>query len=302
MGSIPGQKTHRLSWPVPSDCRVENGRLVVIPPDVRWYDPFDRTELPGEIAKLKPGDTKALREFVLRYGKFGYTSVMSAVQDYQPNPDVNALFDRSEPLDWIWAHANGVRLVLEGIRILIERDEGKAVKYLAGLLHPYLNPLPPSIDVPQVCGAAPQGEDMPYAVYEAPIGERDEAKQQRWILHAPRVSPLATVGYMVCDILTPNLALIRRAVDYDPEASSIRSTFVYDCLIQAVYQQLLETAEGGRIAECAECHALFIQTDARQHFCPPRFKERESRCALRYRQREWRQRRMREGGSKNGET
>jgi len=298
MESIPGKETHRLEWPVPSDCRVENGRLVVIRPDVRWYDPFDRKELPGEIAKLKPGDTKALREFVLRYGKFGYTAVVNAVQDY--HLDSEMLFDQSEPLDWIWAHANGVRLVLEGIRILHERDEGKAVRYLANLLHPYLNPPESTLAFAEVRRALPQGKDT--AVYEAPIGYREVVLPQRWMLHAPRVRPLATVGDMVCDILTPNLALNRREVYYDTETSSIRSTFVYDGMIQAVYQQLLETAEGGRIAECDECHALFIQTDARQHFCPPRFKEKESRCALRYRQREWRQRREQEGGFEGGQA
>ena len=297
MGSIQGQGTPRFEWPVPSDCWIEDGRLIVVPAVARLYDPFDRKELPGEIAKLKPGDPDGLREFVLRYGTFGYAPVVNAVEEYKPDPEL--LFDLSEPLDWIWAHANGIRLVMEGIRILHERDEGKAVKYLACLLHPDLD-LAESTLENEVYGAVPQGEDM--AVYEAPIGLREATLAQRWILRAPQVRPLATVGEIVGGILTANLALNRREVYYDAETGSIRSTFVYDAMIQAVYQQLLETAEGGRVEECDECHALFIQTDGRQHFCPPRFKEKESRCALRYRQREWRKRRRQEGGSKDGQA
>lgn len=303
MPVLPPEQAKELltpSWGVLEHHYIAHDKVVAEGQFIRWYNPMEARELPSEVYRLSYGDKKAVLEFVSRYGLLGRTELINA--SIFLGPDADPVLDNTEPLEWIWAHAHNVRLVMDGLRVLSTRDEREAASYLhrLALPQPALFDVFPPDQVEEVIRAhSPEG----VKIYGAIVGIREHVEPRQWrypdVMQIPAVE---VVGHIVGDILNENLALASRQVFFDPASHSIKSAFQYHALIQYVYQQLLETAEGGRIAECDECHALFIQTDGRQRFCPPRFKEKESRCALRYRQREWRQRRKQEGGSEDGQA
>ena len=63
-----------------------------------------------------------------------------------------------------------------------------------------------------------------------------------------------------------------------------------ETLLEAIYHQVAEAATGGRLAVCEsrDCGAIFLQTDARQQFCPPRYGQTKSTCMNRERVRNYR--------------
>ena len=67
-------------------------------------------------------------------------------------------------------------------------------------------------------------------------------------------------------------------------------------LIESIYTRVTDAITRGRLAQCADCGAVFIQTDERQRFCPPREGQVKSACMNRQRVR-----RYREKGRKGGQ-
>ncbi len=72
--------------------------------------PVSYNELPSQVAKLNNRKEKNLLKFFQAYGPFGYK---------QLNPYTS---EKGEPLDWIWAHAKGVYLLLELEKALRDSD------------------------------------------------------------------------------------------------------------------------------------------------------------------------------------
>src|SRR5438128_8502304 len=70
-------------WMVYQDYVVKDDHLCIAGHYQRSYNPVQQQELPGEIAKVQRGDTKALLQCARTYGMFGYFFL------YRPNHDEN---------------------------------------------------------------------------------------------------------------------------------------------------------------------------------------------------------------------
>jgi hypothetical protein len=88
-------------------------------------------------------------------------------------------------------------------------------------------------------------------------------------------------------ILNRNVSRIYRYVATD-EKGKDRSFFGFHAVIDVVYWHLANLIDGGIVKRCEadRCDGLFIQSDPRQRYCPKRFRQQESPCATRQRQRE----------------
>ncbi len=104
------------------------------------------------------------------------------------------------------------------------------------------------------------------------------------------VSPQDFVGKMLCDYLWINLRGVRRRVDYSHD-TGLRSLWGGNSLLESIYALVTDAATSGRLAQCAECGSTFVQTDERQHYCPPRDDHTKSTCMNRARVRRQRHKR-----------
>jgi hypothetical protein len=87
-------------------------------------------------------------------------------------------------------------------------------------------------------------------------------------------------------IINANLRGIYRYVSID-DSGKDRSFFGFSAPIEVVYWHLATVIDGGMVKRCEAqgCGGIFVQTDPRQRFCPKRWRQRESSCAMRQRQR-----------------
>ena len=88
----------------------------------RHYHPLEIQALSGELAALHEGDTDAVLQFAHNYGLLGYGCLKEPLQE----------ITESEPLSWIWAHAETARRVLKLLTLLLEQDQGLG-QYLASI-------------------------------------------------------------------------------------------------------------------------------------------------------------------------
>ena len=102
---------------------------------------------------------------------------------------------------------------------------------------------------------------------------------------------------MLEDYLWLNLRGVRRRVKF--VEGRLRSMWGGDSLLESIYTAVTDAATtGGRLAQCAaaDCGAVFIQTDERQRFCPPRGGQEKSACMNRERVRRYRKKNPPEEG------
>lgn len=249
-------------WRVAEDYVIQDRWLKEQGKDARLYFPAAHKELPSELAKLHEGDEKAVLDFARTYGALGYRCL---VKDHTlPNGD---------PLTWIWAHAGTVRLCLR----LLEGLQDKDTNHIPNRDH--LDNVLREIASPQ------WGQDAP----KARIAAGGKIGEAYWGL-APQsrgeFEDLAATIFK--DIVNKNLIGLSPRLVFNEQTNSWRQVFSFQALIQMVYWHLANYAAGGRLKRCeAEgCGSLFLQTDGRQRFCPPRLDaQAESPCAVRQRQR-----------------
>jgi len=84
-------------------------------------------------------------------------------------------------------------------------------------------------------------------------------------------------------LINPNIKGISRVLK--EVGGKDQSLLQFQALIEVAYWQLADVVDGGRVRRCeaSGCGAVFIQKDRRQRFCPPRFAQQESPCAIRER-------------------
>ena len=106
-----------------------------------------------------------------------------------------------------------------------------------------------------------------------------------------KVPPEDFVGGMLEDYLWINLRGVRRRVLYVD--GRVRSVWGGDSLLESIYTLVTDAVTGGRLAQCqaTDCGAIFLQTDERQQYCPPRDGQDKSTCMNRERVRRYRQHR-----------
>ena len=259
---------------------------------IREYAPMAARELPSAIYSLQEWDNEGLLDFARRYGQLGW----EALQDELDKTAV-PIMERLEKgllgdlVTWVWPHVRGIRLVMDGLRIIQEGDLQAGHRLLSALVVPADRWKSRETDLLREATRFLDEEMLarrPGArLLVAEVGILGNTLERQW-LYGEEDDILAKVGEVVTDIISENIRKVHRRSYFDPEDGKIKSYLFFEALIEAVYWQILDTAGGGEFRTCKECGAPFICTDRRQRFCPPRFMEQESRCALRHRQRKWR--------------
>ena len=226
---------------------IIEGHIRAIPPlkTRRHYFPMGSPSVLSEFARVTPGDERKCLAFVKRWGLLGYDDLATG----HPEPI-------GDPVEWIWAHVNGVRAALD-LRTATS-DEDRLAAYLEGLVGLKVG----------------QGRH----VVEWPKGfERATA-------------PLTVFGMIV----NPNLRGFHREVsDSAPSIEAAlgggryHNVFRWDALICVIYEHLADVLVGHTVRICVHCDWPFVPTHARQNFCPgswnPRLNKRErSLCEQRY--------------------
>lgn len=279
-----------FEWPLYEDYAI-NDNDVLVPRGKRIgsYSPFLRTELPTEIYKLRERDNKSLLDFARRYGTFGFYGARRAADIYEPLSKVDMMqipeeagpTDEADPLYWIWAHVHGVQLILDAVALLREKDEDGARRFLRRL---------------QPSSSVGKTTDPKFGRLAAMVGKLDtwEVLEVHYPLDAHPLLPVAKVAH---ELLQKNLRGIIRQPRFNPKTYQLESRFCCLSMIQAAYWHLINMAEGGNLLLCAACQTPFLQTDKRQRFCPPRYMEKESRCAGRARQQKLRAKGSKEEGN-----
>jgi hypothetical protein len=248
-------------------CRVGTGLA-------RQYNPFCEVELPTALARISSGEISPL-EFAFQFGELGYSRLVrnslvpafptnlpktaewkAAYDAYQNYRDTVFTAARDlpdgDPMDWLLAQSKTVALCLNFIGLLAEGKEQEIREALEGI---------------------PRG---PYAWRERlrylPL------KEWRQELRGGAVSS-TLIRRSVCDLITENIAGVKRWVLADPRGLRPESSFLCSATIEAVYWQLADRMEARMIRRCAECRRFFAARDKRQQYCPPLPGSTRSRCS-----------------------
>jgi hypothetical protein len=221
-----------------------------------WYAPFVHAELPGELAKLREADAEKILDFVHTYGQLGFSWLVRTLEEATHlNRQTGRREAGGDPLPWIRAHAWGVYICLTLTEALASRTSGDALRSLL---------------------------DSWNGVLYAEAAEMNQV-QIGW----RRETPTEMARRLRASIINRNLRGVSRYVSVDDQGKD-RSFFQYDAPVSVAYWHLVNLIDSGTVKRCeAEgCGGVFIQTDPRQRYCPKRWRQRESSCATRQRQRD----------------
>lgn len=261
---------------VAKEYRIREGVLCRANNQVtRTYMPFSEVTLPTALARISSEDVSPL-EFASEFGELGYARlVRSSLVPYfpaslpkTPHWEIaadayhryrNAAFTAArdlpdgDPLNWLLAHSRTVALCLDFIGLLAEGNEP---------------------EIQEALEAVPRG---PYAwrdrISYLPLKEWHQA------LRSGEVSPSALIRRSICDLITENIAGVKRWMLTNPRGSDAESSFLCSATIEAVYWQLADRMEAKMIRRCAECKRFFVARDKRVQYCPPLPGSTRSRCS-----------------------
>jgi hypothetical protein len=226
---------------------------------VAMYPPIRRREIPGELAKLTRGDEAAVIHFAQRYGMLGYDNLVGSDEVLG-----------GDPVDWLWTHAETIRICLD-LTEMLQEDRVEEVE-------PYLRSVAP-----------PKEERQRLQLFPSSLFIKFAAKGRRDTLEIAYEEKNSTsLARLVCRNLTnPNIDRIHR--ELQGHGKTMRSFFHFSALIEVAYWQLADIVEGGRVVRCAECGALFPQKRRSQQYCPAQFRQQQSPCGGRARARRYNQ-------------
>ena len=241
-----------------------------------WFAPFVHRELPGELAKLRDADDEAILSFARVYGQIGPFPGLVDVETVDPPTRKGPVWYGGDPLPWIRAHAWGTHICL-AITDALTR------KVPAGRMRQLLESF----------------EGIAYGT----LGKMGSVEIVLSELGRGNGEAMARV--LRRQIINRNLKGVHRYLTADGKVD--RSFFQADPMVSAVYWHLANVIDGGTVKRCEAdgCGAYFIQMDARQRNCPKRWRQGESPCAMRQRQRDRRLQRLATevtaGGVKTGQ-
>jgi hypothetical protein len=272
------------TWAV-QDAELRGDWLWVAFDNRRIYAPLEHKELPHQFARIAT-EADALMPFVQQYGRLGWGELRQDEEGLsrlrgdawlQAANDEHERLCRehahlawfAEPLDWIRAHAQTVHWCLaaaHALQGLTARARTRRCSELTGQL-------------------------------PRPMGRRGTISHRLFREKLlGKVSAEKFVGGMLEDYLWINLRGVRRRVQY-VGGGSFRAFWGGESLIESIYTLIADAVTGGRLAQCQapDCGAVFLQTDERQRFCPPREGQEKSACMNRLRVRRYRQQQRQEG-------
>ncbi len=232
-----------------------------------WYAPFVHTEIAGELAKLRSADEQAILSFARTYGEMGFDRLHIDMDDMAAREKAGKRIFVGDPLPWLRAHASGVAFCLEVTQALASGRKAAAV--VSSVLRGF--------------DGVVYGEGAEVVRLSV-----DDSRRYYTQLGRNEMTLTDAARLLRADIVNPNLGGIRRCVVVGGAKGKDQSFFRWRAPIDAVYWHLANMIDGGIAKRCEAdgCGGIFIQTDPRQRYCPKQWRQRESACATRQRQRE----------------
>jgi hypothetical protein len=263
-------------WLVAKQYQITNGLLHRSGRGVaRTYKPFSEEGLPNALARVSSKEISPL-EFASEFGELGYSQIVNAASlpsfsaclpkvaewkaayvAYRNYRDAVSVAERNlpqgDPVDWLIAHSKTVALCLDFIGLLSEGDEHEIREAVERV--------------------TPRGYAMRDRIITLPVED--------WRGGRKAAAPSVILRQMLCDLITENVAGVRRWLITDPFGSRADSLFSGQSMIEAVYWQLADKMGAGMIRRCAECQRFFVARDKRVQYCPPLPGATRSRCSSR---------------------
>lgn len=257
---------------------------------VKTYRPADYPEIAMSLAYLwnmedECLDEKRLLQFASKWGSLGYG--VCDPKTFSPHllGSVEAtevfLRDNRDPLDWVAAHAYGVRVCLDLLWLLGGHDTDALRQYIGKLFVGSRTENPPWA----------LGMKLTWHLLFHPVGRVDQT------LNEYSGSPLGNQRDVARDIVSwivsPNLAGIRQGLVVTDRRFRLKAE---GSLVGMAYWHLAQMASDMVNVRQCPCGRYFVPSDARQMYCPPSEGRTESKCAKRFRMR-----RLRNGKEAQGE-
>ena len=237
------------------------------------FNPFDRPRLANDLVKVN--DERSALAFARRYGSLGYAGYKGDPPSGEKTADgryeIMGRLDfrkMGDPLEWIYAQAGTVRLVLE----LLE-SMGGADERLETVLRrhcPYRLPqdvwgLKESF-FQQVAYQRVQDDDNVGYLVTLPVAKLDTVADRMY--GAATLTDLAVS--IISDLVDANTPEVRQRLSWDDTATKFVFRQGAPRLIQVVWWQVASVAVASdkQVKLCKLCGAPFIVTDRRQKFCP----------------------------------
>lgn len=259
---------------VAADYTVKNGYVVPVGnEDASEYLPMSRPELPGEFARLSGGTEEDVLRFTRRYGLPGYHGAFRFPLEVVAAHELRLCDDKvpGDPLSWVLAHADAVRLVMQLADALNSPSN--------------LETLVDSLLIKEK-GSVVLSYKAPYRGQTFPSHHTVAFKTAEEAAHAT-----------ITDILNRNLEGLSRVLVHEYQTSTGRkgltSLFDFRNLLDCIYWLVADAIVGGKVRTCGFCGKVFVAPEDRTKFCPPLLWESVSRCMNNAKQRRF-QRRKRE--------
>jgi hypothetical protein len=247
------------------------------------YDPFEQPSLPNALGKVK--DERSVLDFARHHGPLGYASYKgeppAANEDGNPELEVVWRYDLSkvgDPLEWVYAQARSVRLVLELLEAMTDgrdlRIETIFRKYCPYRLpHGALAPDEP-LSSQRLCyqRVDPASQDFvggtPPIAYlvTLPVARGDSVGDRLYVA----TSPIDLAVSVAADLVNENTSGVHHMLEWDPRTAKFVLAQGAASLIEGVWWHVASVAVAGdrQVKLCELCSAPFIVTDRRQRFCP----------------------------------
>ncbi len=270
------------------------GRKVLAPSregrEIHDYNPFILPGVVSAVARLQPGNERQAIAFAKRWGLLGFADILRHL-------GITTFLPDGDPLDWIWAHAEGIRTVLELRRLVVSGNSNAIMEFVDGLrisrepIQAWL-----TARFPWLTGKL----NLPSSLYDLRLLNEGTGLvlllqgQRQYIAPTPLTlgtdeDPRLLAQRILLTIVNPNLRGVSRQLRELPPPTTREISYSFDSLVSVVYWHLADLVGGGKIQECLDCGTPFVQTDKRQRYCPPSPGSRESLCAMKFRQRKRRQ-------------
>ena len=276
----------------------------------RRYYPIASPGLLHDVSRLSPGNEGAVRRFAMRWGVLGFDGLRRAARLKG--------FVGGDPLVWIWAHAQGIRVVLAldslmrrgdatGLQAYVDRqfllaertwvamnranqalESGVGVSETTELVGDLFDPWGRQEDARSTIGPSRlllYGDRHRLILYGWSGTSEDDAQSvaKRFITKIINSNMSGMYQEIRSTLLTPEILRERGLFPvrgpFPERGLYIANT--WDALISVVYRHLADIVVGTAVLQCEACGVPFVQTHARQRFCPTEIGKR-SLCEMRY--------------------
>jgi hypothetical protein len=255
----------------------------------RTYEPASFPEIVSDFANLNEGDGGAVEAFARRWGHLGYSALLPQAER---NPTNEAV---PEPLQWVWAHARGVRVCLDLLTYVRRGDSKRLDALLRSLQGPSARLLQEEAEAwPKNPGEASalDGDNWPWLL----CGVLHEIQPWSW-RSGQKLGPQLLAQGIIANIVSANLrglSLDLHLLPRDAAEQAIKQRrrrkgetreyflgFTFAPLILVIYWHVGRLAQqNASLGICEYCGKVFVRTDPRRRYCPvpAGLRGRESFC------------------------